>query len=171
MKNGRLTSYLKYFGLLIVSCNLLVSCRADRAQLSKEETAIVKDSVARTAANIARDISKNGPRAWLNYFEDSPDFYMASGGQLAFKDYQSAKVFILNTLIKTMPHITLQWDHIRVDPLTLELASLGADFHEAIPDSNGKAQNFDGYFSATVHLTDHGWKLKNLHWSFKTAGK
>jgi hypothetical protein len=105
------------------------------------------------------------PAAWLNYFEESPDFFMVSDGQLAFKDYQSGKLFIENTLIKNILKINLQWNYLRIDPLTSELASMGGNFHEDLTDSSGKIIQSDGYLTAVAKLTNRGWKIRNLHWS------
>jgi hypothetical protein len=91
MKKNHIPQVFKYCALLFFVVSMLFSCKRNHAKLSKEQNALVKDSVSRMAANIAADISKNGPRAWLNYFEDNPDFFMANEGQLVFKDYPSAK--------------------------------------------------------------------------------
>ena len=153
---------------LLFALNVFISCKSDHAQLSVTETALVKDSVTQMAANIARDISRNGPRAWLNYFEDSPGFFMANQGGLAFHDYQSARVFILNTLVKSIIHIKLRWIHLRIDPVSTDTASIGADFHEDITDAAGKTISVDGYFTGLAHNNGDKWKLRNLHWSVKS---
>src|ERR1700710_2342117 len=107
MKKNHVPQVFKYCALLFLVVSMLVACKRNHAKLSKEQSALVKDSVSRMAANIAADISKTGPRAWLNYFEDNPDFFMANEGQLVFKDYPSAKAFILNTLVKNISSIKL----------------------------------------------------------------
>ena len=117
------------------------------------------------AANIAQDISNDGPAAWLNYFEDSPDFFMANEGQLVFKDSKTAKKFIINTLVKNIPVVKLQWDHLRIDPITSVFAAMGAGFHEDQVNSSGKKLAYDGYFTGIAHYDGHSWKLRNLHWS------
>ena len=171
MKKNHIPQVFKYCALLFFVVSVLVACKRNHAKLSKEQSALVKDSVSRMAANIAADISKNGPRAWLNYFEDNPDFFMANEGQLVFKDYQSAKTFILNTLVKNIPIIKLRWDNIRIDPLTPRLASIGADFHEDQVTNGGKNISYDGYFTGIAHYDGHRWKLRNVHWSIKAPGK
>jgi len=123
------------------------------------------------ASNIARDVSAKGPSAWLNYFQDSPDFFMANDGRLTFHNYQSAKAFIQDTLVKSISKITLNWSHMRIDPLTSRLAAIGSDFHEDITFANGKPLPLDGYFSGIAIQTKTGWKLRNAHWSIKKATK
>ena len=164
-------SYFKYLALLLIVISMSVSCQSKNSRLSASETALVKDSVTQLTSKITTDLFKNGPRAWLKYFEDAPGFFMANQGQIAFRDYHSAKVFILDTLIKNIPHIKLQWDRIRIDPLTLNFASIGAGFHEDLTDAGGKTFAFDGYFTGVAHFDGHSWKLRNLHWSIKAQDK
>jgi hypothetical protein len=134
-----------------------------------QTSAPVFDSVNRMMQGIARDITAKGPSAWLIYFKDSPDFFMVSDGKMAFQDHESARLFIENTLVKNISHISLSWSHIRIDSLTPALASAGAEFHEEISDPAGKMTPYDGYFTAIVERTDRGWQLRNTHWSsFKT---
>ena len=115
--------------------------------------------------HIVSDLSVKGPIAWLDYFEDNPGFFMAVEGGLAFKDYQSANRYIRDTLVKTFRQISLQWDHLRIDPLTPNLASIGAGFHEEIIDSSGRKLSQGGYFSALAEKTFRGWQFRNVHWS------
>jgi hypothetical protein len=168
-KNGR--GSIKYWILSLIAMSAVISCQSKRAKLSTTDTALVKDSVTLLTANIAGDISGRGPVAWLKYFENSPDFFMASDGQLALQGYKSAKTFILKTLIKTIPGIKLNWKHIRIDPLTNDWASIGADFHEDLTDATGKTLSYDGYFTGLAHYDGHNWKLRNLHWSIKAPVK
>jgi hypothetical protein len=158
---------IKYWILLLPAISLVMSCQSNRTKLSVTETALVKDSVTLLTANIARDISGKGPVAWLKYFENSPDFFMASDGQLALQGYNSAKTFILKTLVESIPDIKLKWGRLKIDPLTNDLASVGADFHEDLIDASGKTLSFDGYFTGLAHFDGHNWKLRNLHWSIK----
>jgi len=169
MKKNYLITVFIYLSALLFAICILASCKPGNAQLSAAESTQVKDSVTRLAANIAIDVSKIGPAAWLNYFEDSPDFFMANEGQLVFKDYQSAKSFILNTVVKNISVIKLKWDNIRVDALTPAIASIGADFHEDQVTSTGKTLTYDGYFTGIAHFNGHSWKLRNTHWSIKSS--
>ncbi len=171
LKKNAETTFFKYLGLLLLSVSMFISCKPHIARLSDSQNKRVKDSISSMAINITRDISSQGPAAWLNYFEDTPDFFMVSNGELAFRDYKSAKEFILNKLVKNIPHIKLHLTNERIDALSSDLASIGADFREELTDKNGKTLNFEGYFSAIVHLTDHGWKLRNVQWSIKAPDK
>jgi len=169
MKKQNAKRGFNYWCMLFLAISLMVSCHRNHTHLSDAQNTLVKDSVSRMAANIAADVSKNGPRAWLNYFENSPDFFMANEGQLVFKDYESSKAFILNTVVKNIIQIKLSWSSIRIDPLTARLASIGADFHEDQVTSSGKTLSYDGYFTGIARFDGHHWKLRNAHWSIKAS--
>jgi hypothetical protein len=72
---------------------LLPSCQKSRVDLlDRSQAAVVEDSVLAMAANVARDIGKEGPRAWLSYFARSPQFFMATEGKLDFPNIDSALI-------------------------------------------------------------------------------
>jgi hypothetical protein len=143
------------------------ACNNNSASLNPKQAAGISDSVQLMAISIARDVSHNGPAAWLKYFEDTQGFFMASDGQLVFPGIDTAKNFINNILVKKISKIDLRWNSIRVDPLTTRLASIAANFQEDITDSDGKMIHQDGYFTGIAHQTPEGWKLYNAHWSSK----
>ncbi len=144
-----------------------ISCNGNNGRLSAEGGKLVTDSSSNLMMHIARDISAKGPIAWVDYFEDAPGFFMASGGQLALKDHQSAVLFVKNTLVKTMPQIKLSWQNVRIDPINDDFSAIGADFHEDITLANGTTMPFGGYFTGVAHFDGKSWKLRNLHWSIK----
>ncbi len=131
------------------------------------QQAKVKAGVQQLADSIAADITRDGPIAWLKYFEDSPEFFMASDGQLVFADHQTADKFITGTLIKNISKINLNWNSMRIDALSPEFAQIASGFHEDLTDSKGKITSFDGYFTAIAQQTPKGWMLRNAHWSIK----
>jgi hypothetical protein len=154
-------------GIMFLIVNLLFSCKQVPASFTSTNAIAVKDSVLKLADSSAHDITAKGPIAWVNYFEDSPGFFMASDGVIAFPDYHAADTFIKNTLVKQFPRISLKWSNIRVDVYTSQIAVMGADFHEDLTDANGKITSFDGYFTATAHQAAKGWKYRDVHWSIK----
>jgi len=166
MKNY--ASVLKNLVFWLPLVTLVFSCNHQQQQLTSEQISNVKTSVTNLTANIAADISTKGPVAWLNYFENSPDFFMASEGQIVFHNYASAQSFIKDTLVKSISKINLQWGKMRINVLNTQLASIGSDFHEDITSLNAnQTVPVDGYFTSTAVLTNAGWKLRNLHWSVK----
>ncbi len=158
-------SFTRWFLLLIGIIFFAEYCRSKSVEPLSIKGSSVKDSVKLMMVNLSGDLAVKGPLAWLDYFENSTDFFMASDGSLAFPDYPSAKSFIENKLAKSIKHIDLHWNHLRVDPLTPSLASVGADYHEDLTDSVGKLLPGEGYFTALAEETSHGWQLRNLHWS------
>jgi len=167
MKIRDIYSIINRFLLTLIVISPGFSCRNGGSQLTTGEGSVVRDGVRQMAANIANDISTKGPKAWLEYFEDDPGFFMVSDGKLVFKDYASAKRIVLNTVAKKISKITLSWKNERIDPSTPAFASFGADFHEDIILSNGNKISSDGYFTATFHLTGNSWKLRNMNWGIK----
>jgi hypothetical protein len=155
----------KYLVLLSFILCFVSSCNNNTEYFTSKERSQVKDSVQLMAESIVKDISHEGPVSWLKYFENAPDFFMASDGQLVFPNIDSATNVINNKLIKVMSKIQLRWSNIRIDPLTINLASISAVYHEDITDSTGKMTPHDGYFTGIARQTSQGWKLHNAHWS------
>ena len=151
-----------FYSLLTLS--LLLSCSNN---VPKVESRSVTDSVHKMISGLVNDLSNHGAVAWLNYFEESSDFYMVSDGKIAFKDYQSAKNFINDTLARLIVKINLQLSNLRIDSLNETMAFIGADFHEDLTDSAAKLIRADGFVTALVKQTEKGWKFRNLQWSLK----
>jgi hypothetical protein len=163
MKINRL-NLTAYVLLLFTIVTALTAC-SQSGKTQQRSTDANADTVKQMTANISRDLAAKGPIAWLDYFDNSPQFFMINDGQLAFHDYASAKSFIQDTLIKNMHRIALKWKDMRIDPLDDNVVAIGSSFHEDITMVNGQTLPFDGYFSGTAINTPNGWKLINLHWS------
>jgi hypothetical protein len=116
---------------------------------------------------IADDITRVGPSAWRQHFADSPAFFMASEGQLAFPD-SAAATRAIEQLAKTITHIELRWGRaIRVDPLGPGLAAVAAPWEEVTIDAAGKRVEDGGYFTGVAERRADRWQLRNAHWSVK----
>lgn len=151
--------------LIALMLYVLASCNHESVSLTSKEFLEIKRNVSLTADSISKNVSDKGPAAWLQYFERTPQFFMASEGQLAFPNNEAAKTFIINNLVKSIRKIELHWSNIHIDPLTDKFANMAANFHEEIVDSSGKISAMNGYFTAVMHRTAQGWKLHNMHWS------
>jgi hypothetical protein len=159
-------------GMLILAMSwLALACHTNPTPLDEKESKLVTDSVRQMVSGLTNELSVKGPVAWLDYFEESPDFFMGADGQLAFKDYQAGKTYVEDTLRKAIVKINLQFNQLRIDPLTSGLASIGAGYHEDLLDSAGKMIHADGYVTALVRHTPQGWKFENLHWSMNNSKK
>lgn len=167
MKTKKTLQAFIYLVFTLLFINFIISCKSAPPKLTAIESGHVQDNVNQLVANISKDISHKGVVAWLDYFEDSPDFFMAADGQMAFRNYHTAQSYINNRLVKSVSKINLAWDNIRVDPLTADLASVGAEYYEDLTDTAKKAISINGYFTATAHFTGKTWKLRNAHWSRK----
>jgi len=170
MKNYPIPGIKCLMPLLLAAC-LFASCKSKQQDLSAADSAALKDSITALTVNIVHDLAAKGPVAWLSYFQDSPDFFMANEGQLALRNYQSAKTFVQDTLVKSISKINLQWSHTRIDILSSNIAAIGSDFHEDLTFAWGETTPFDGYFTGVAIKTPKGWKLRNAHWSIKPPTK
>lgn len=113
---------------------------------------------------VVRDLHNDGPVAWLRYFSHSQAFFMASNGQLVFKNNDSAAIFV-HEFAKQILRVDLIWSDMRVDSLTPHFAVLAASYHEILTSATGVQDATSGYFTAVVEYTSTGWKFRNAHWS------
>ncbi len=141
------------------ACQLRVS-----NSLTEKQAISVQDSVRVMAAAIERDVTRDGPKAWLRYFARSPQFFMASEGKLVFPNNDSAAAFV-QVFAALVRSIQLKWSGLDIDPLSPDLAVMRASFHEIITDTSGHQMPQEGYFTAVVEHNSIGWQLRNLHWS------
>jgi len=144
---------------------LFAACQIKTETPVRKDAASVTDSVRLLLANLQKGLADKGSVVWLDYFDQAPGFYMASDGQIAFKDYQTAKQFIETVLIKKVKTIHLILSDLRIDSLNNSSASIGSGFREDLNDSMGVTTHVDGYLTALVKQTADGWKFGNLHWS------
>jgi hypothetical protein len=153
----------RYLFLCFLTIGILVSCNRRHRPFTASDRNAVKDNILRLTADVARDVSAKGPVAWLDYFDDASGFFMATDGRLAFLGYPAAKKFILDTIVKSIPSISLHWSNQQIDPLSRRMATVGADYQETLTMADRKTVAVEGYFTATACLTHQGWKLHNLH--------
>jgi hypothetical protein len=133
--------------------------------LTPAQSDAVQSAVKAFAQSVAHDVTHDGPVAWHKYLEDSPAFFMAVNGGMAFPDSAAAKAGV-DAFAPTIQHIELKWgDDLRVDPLTPNLAVVAASYHELQVPKSGAPHNEDGYFTGTAELRDGRWQFRNAHWS------
>jgi len=153
--------------LLILPAIAIVafSCSYSKPQLTPDEISHVKEGVTQFTNNLAGDLTARGPIAWEDYIDTSANFFMADVGQLVLRSGPSAKIFIQDTLSKSITKINLKWSNMRIDPLSNTISAVGSDYHEDITNSSGITASYDGYFSGVVLFADGKWKLRDAHWS------
>ena len=157
--------------ILLAAAIALVGCQGRRDGAGEQKTlttaqkAAVEGGVRKFMANVAQDVTKEGPAAWKREFEDTPAFFLASEGRLVFADGKAAAQGI-ESLTHIVKHIELKWgDDLRVDALTPELAVVGTSWHEERDDVDGHHVSEGGYFTAVVEQRNGQWQLRDAHWS------
>jgi hypothetical protein len=153
-----------FLAIFCAACNSRDGSRA----LTPESGAAVEREVQEFAATVAHDVTQDGPAAWRKHFSESPAFVMASDGRLQFANSVSA-IAGIQELTRAIKHIELKWSDVRVDPLTPELAGIGAGWHEVMEMSDGKRADSGGYFTGTVERRNGRWQFRNAHWSVAAA--
>jgi hypothetical protein len=149
-----------YFFFVVAVFYICTSCNHSEPFTDQQKIA-VHDSILLLTKSIARNVSIKGAAAWSDFFENTPDFFVASDGKLEFSDYEST------SLVNILPtnKIELYWSDIRVDALSPTSAIIGTSFCEDIKETDGNNITKNGYLTATATKTSNGWRLRNLHWS------
>ncbi|HEX8815944.1 MAG TPA: hypothetical protein VF753_10625 [Terriglobales bacterium] len=133
--------------------------------MSADQKQAVVNDVTRFILTVGHDVTQDGPNAWRKYFADSPEFFMASEGAMAFPSSQAATQGI-QAFAKTIDHMQLLWgDDLRIDPLTPALAVVGTSWHEIRVDTQGKTVDEAGYFTGVVEKRNGQWQFRDAHWS------
>ena len=125
----------------------------------------VEDGVRAFMHDVAHDVTQDGPMAWRKYFADTPAFFMAVNGKIAFAN--SAEVTAgLPQVALAIKQIELKWgDDLRVDLLAPDLAVVGASYHELQGLADGHHVEDSGYFTGVAQYRDGRWQFRNAHWS------
>ncbi|HKW35100.1 MAG TPA: hypothetical protein VJN92_18960 [Candidatus Acidoferrum sp.] len=155
----------------LVGCGLGFDVPVSSTAFTAERKAIVGQEVRQFAAAVSRDITQQGPAAWEKHLADSPAFFMASEGKLAFPNRQAATQGI-SEFTRTIKHIELTWgDDLRVDPLTPEFAVVASSWHEVWSDKEEHQTTEDGFFTGLAERHNGQWQFRNAHWSVAAAPK
>jgi len=155
---------------LPVALLLLVACAGTPATTPARSSATVEAQVRELLTTVSRDLARDGPPGWLPYFLTGGEFFMASDGAIAFRDYQQAA-----DGCRQMAHQfgsgDLEWSNVRVQPLSEDLAAFGADYREVMQQRAGSAMHFEGYVTGVAVRTLSGWQLQHLHWSRQVSAE
>jgi|ERR1700735_255752 hypothetical protein len=139
---------------------------AGEAQALTPERATAVDSGVRAfMRDVAHGVSQDGPSAWRKYFADTPAFFMAVNGKIAFGN--SAEVTTgLPQVALAIKTIELKWgDDLRVDPLASDIAVVGATYHELQVWADGHHVEDSGYFTGVPQFRNGRWQFRDAHWS------
>jgi len=144
---------------------ILSGCSSGSRPLTSTRTAEIDKEVRAFAQDVARGVTREGPTAWRRYFSESPEFFMAAEGRLAFPNGASA-IAAIPDLARGIRQIDLQWgEDMRVDPLTPELAVLAMPYREVRTGAAGDRISEAGYFTGTTEFRGGRWQFRNAHWS------
>lgn len=150
-------------------CNRRVPGTGESRSLTPAQAVTVEKGVRAFTATVAHDVTHEGPLAWGRYFDESPAFFMAVNGQMAFPSGAAAKDGI-PSVAQVIKHIELKWgDDLRIDALTPELAVVAAPWHEVQTDASGHIIEESGYFTAVAEYRSGRWLFRNAHWSSPVA--
>jgi hypothetical protein len=146
-------------------CSASLAGSAELQSLTPARAAAIDESARTFMHTVAFDVTKEGPLAWLKFFNTGPEFFMAVNGQLAFPNTAAAKEGTQN-FARTMNRIDLTWgDDLRVDPLTAELAVVATSWREIQVDKAGHRTEETGYFTGLAEYRDGRWRFRDIHWS------
>jgi hypothetical protein len=114
---------------------------------------------------VADSVTRDGPTAWIKYFDTSPAFFMVVNGQMAFPNIAVAQEGTAK-FAQNVRHIELKWaDDLRVDPLTNEFAVVAVSWSEIQLDTTGHSVTETGYFTGLVEYRKGQWQFRDAHWS------
>jgi hypothetical protein len=159
--------------LIPVIASLGYQARRDTVDNSQSLTtarrAAVEASVRQFTATVAHDVTQEGPLAWRKHFADTPAFFMAVNGKLAFPSGQAAAQAIPG-IAHMYKHIELSWgDDLRLDALTENLCVVAASYTEVIELAPGvegiPAGSQSGYFTGLAENRNGQWQFRDVHWS------
>ena len=109
-------------------------------------------------------LAAEGPSAWLDFFEDSPSFFMASDGAMAFPDRTSAQAF-LDDFSHNVSAMSLEWIQPRFETLSAGVVVVIASYQEILTMKDGAVSSFGGTVSGVIRTHAGAWRLQHLHWS------
>ena len=149
----------------ILSTLLLGGCSSDPQRLTDTRREEIQKEVRAFAKDVEHGVTQEGPTAWRRYFSESPEFFMASEGRLAFSNGESA-IAAIPDLAHAIKRIELQWgEEMRVDPLAPNLAMMATPYHEVRTGATGSRVNDAGYFTGVTEFKGGHWQFRNAHWS------
>lgn len=133
--------------------------------LTPAASAQVDKDVRAFMQTVAHDVTLDGPIAWRKHFEDSPAFFMAVNGSMAFPDSVAATKGIQDAT-QTIKHIELVWGgDLRVDPLAPGLAVVATSWREIQIYAIGKRVDESGFFTGVAEYRGGRWQFRDAHWS------
>jgi ketosteroid isomerase-like protein len=127
-------------------------------------TSSALDSARALLASVPTALGDRGPAAWLDFFEDTPSFFMASDGAIAFADRVTAETF-LDDFSRKVSGMVLEWHQPRFEDLGGDIVAVTASYDETIRMRDGTESSFGGHMSGVIRRQGGRWRFQHLHWS------
>jgi len=150
------------FGLVLLGCD----GAPRQAPVAADDAAL--EGARALVTSIPAALAERGPSAWLDYFEDSPSFFMVSDGAIVFADLPAARDFLAGFAARVSA-LTLSWHEPRYENVGGGVVVVTAGFDETIRMTDGTESSFGGRMSGVVRRAGDGWRLQHLHWSTPVA--
>jgi len=150
--------------VLVLAASLAACAAPAPAGLDPARAQAIEAGVRSLTDAIARDLSQEGPDAWLRHFVDDGTFFMANDGQLAFPDLAAATSAV-NAFDPTITRMGIAWEDLRIVPLSDSVAAVATPYSEVLIDTAGEEVRLGGYVTMLAVETAEGWRLQHLHWS------
>ena len=131
---------------------------------SEVDSADIEAELLRTLDQLCADLAERGPRAWIDHFSQSPEFRMASDGEVLFRtslDLESA----MNGFAAQVERLELNFSDVRTVVLGTDSAHVSAAFDEILTYTSGEREEMRGHFTALAVREGEEWRLLNAHWS------
>lgn len=149
----------------LAACIPITAGASHSRAVTPDGTASVDQAVRAFMQTVSDSVTRNGPMAWIKYFDASPAFFMAVNGQIAFPNIAVAQEGT-RTFAQTIRHIELKWeDDLRVDPITNDFAVVAVSWREVQVDTAGHSVTETGYFTGLAEYREGRWQFRNAHWS------
>lgn len=143
---------------------VLVGCGAAPAHGPGTRAGSAVDSARALLVSVPTALADRGPSAWLDFFEDSPSFFMASDGAIAFSDRSAAETY-LDGFSRSVSEMALEWHEPRFEDLGGDVVVVTASYDETIRMHDGTESSFAGRMSGVIRRQANRWRFQHLHWS------
>lgn len=141
-----------------------MGCAPSAVERTEVEPSAAVDSARALFASVPAALAADGPTAWLPFFEETPSFFMASDGAMAFADRPSAEGFLAD-FGRQVAAMSLEWDEPRFEHLDGDVVAVTASYREDITLNDGTVSSFGGRVSGVIRRREGSWRFQHLHWS------
>jgi hypothetical protein len=144
------------FVFLVVATLISLGCQQTNEFTETQRKNIV-DTVTQTLRNYYSDMDKKGLLTEFNYLDSSKEFYWLPPGYSAAIDYNAVASAIRTNAADHS--VKIEWDTLRVDALSNQLARYTGRLRSKWTDTTGKAVNITFVETGILIKRDNGWKL------------